>query len=63
MTAARDALDVLIVEDEALLAEELAFPVKEAGLREVGRATSSAEAVALAPRFRDLWDGGLAETG
>jgi len=45
---ARDALDVLIVEDEALLAEELAFLVREAGLRDVGRAMSSAEAIALA---------------
>jgi CheY-like chemotaxis protein len=41
-------LNVLIVEDEALLAEELAFLVREAGLRDVGRAMSSAEAVALA---------------
>jgi len=45
---ARDALNVLIVEDEALLAEELAFLVREAGLRDVGRAMSSAEAIALA---------------
>jgi len=47
MTAA-NALDVLIVEDEVLLAEELAFLVREAGLRHVGHAMSSAEAVALA---------------
>ncbi len=47
MTAA-DRLDVLIVEDEVLLAEELAFLVREAGLRDVGRAMSSTEAVALA---------------
>ena len=47
MTAA-DRLDVLIVEDEVLLAEELAFLVREAGLHEVGRAMSSAEAIALA---------------
>ncbi|THD58896.1 response regulator [Phenylobacterium sp.] len=45
---APDPLDVLIVEDEVLLAEELAFLVREAGLREVGRAMSSREAVALA---------------
>ena len=44
-------LDVLIVEDEALVAEELAFLVREAGLREVGRAMSSAEAVDLACRL------------
>jgi CheY-like chemotaxis protein len=48
VTGARNPLDVLIVEDEALLAEELAFLVREAGLRDVGRAMSSAEAVALA---------------
>jgi len=48
MTGAADPLAVLIVEDEVLLAEELAFLVREAGLREVGRAESSAEAVALA---------------
>jgi CheY-like chemotaxis protein len=47
MTAA-NALNVLIVEDEMLLAEELAFLVQEAGLRHVGHAMSSAEAVALA---------------
>jgi CheY-like chemotaxis protein len=41
-------LDVLIVEDEALLAEELVFLVREAGLRDVGRAMSSVEAVDLA---------------
>jgi len=44
-------LDVLIVEDEVLLAEELGFLVREAGLHEVGRAMSSAEAVALACQF------------
>lgn len=42
------SLHVLIVEDELLLAEELAFLVREAGLCDVGRAMSSAEAVALA---------------
>ncbi|HEY8004795.1 MAG TPA: response regulator [Phenylobacterium sp.] len=50
MTAAAP-LEVLIVEDEALLAEELAFLVREAGLRDVGRAMSSSEAVALAARL------------
>jgi CheY-like chemotaxis protein len=44
-------LDVLIVEDEVLLAEELAFLVREAGLRDVGRAMSSREALALAARL------------
>jgi CheY-like chemotaxis protein len=44
-------LDVLIVEDEVLLAEELGFLVREAGLREVGRAMSSYEAVALAAQL------------
>jgi CheY-like chemotaxis protein len=47
MTAA-PPLEVLIVEDEALLAEELACLVREAGLREIGRAMSSVEAVELA---------------
>lgn len=47
----RDPLDVLIVEDEALLAEELGFLVREAGLRDVGHAMSSAEAVDLACRL------------
>jgi CheY-like chemotaxis protein len=50
MTAA-GSLDVLIVEDEVLVAEELAFLVREAGLHEIGRAMSSAEAVALACEF------------
>jgi CheY-like chemotaxis protein len=50
MTAA-GPLDVLIVEDEVLLAEELAFLVQEAGLHEIGRAMSSGEAVALACEF------------
>jgi CheY-like chemotaxis protein len=47
MTAS-DRLDVLIVEDEILLAEELAFLVREAGLRDVGCAMNSAEAITLA---------------
>ena len=42
------ALNVLIVEDEVLLANELSFLVAEAGCRDVGHAMSSDEAVALA---------------
>jgi len=41
-------LNVLIVEDEMLLAVELSFLVQEAGLRDVGHAMSSEEAVRLA---------------
>jgi len=41
-------LQVLIVEDEALLAEELDCLVRDAGLRDIGRAMSAAEAVELA---------------
>jgi CheY-like chemotaxis protein len=41
-------LNVLIVEDEVLIAEELSFLVREAGYRDVGHAMSSAEAVELA---------------
>jgi len=41
-------LDVLIVEDEVLLATELAFLVEEVGFHPVGLAMSSDEAVALA---------------
>jgi CheY-like chemotaxis protein len=41
-------LNVLIVEDEVLLAVELGFLVREAGHRDVGHAMSSAEAVQLA---------------
>jgi CheY-like chemotaxis protein len=44
-------LDVLIVEDEVLLAEELAFLVREAGLRDVGLAMSSREALAMAAQL------------
>lgn len=42
------ALDVLIVEDEVLLATELEFLVEEAGYHSVGCAMSSDEAVDLA---------------
>ena len=41
-------LDVLIVEDEALVAEELSFAVSDAGYRNAGRAMSSVEAISLA---------------
>lgn len=41
-------LEVLIVEDEALLAHELGFLVREAGLKDVGHAMSSDEACRLA---------------
>ena len=41
-------LNVLIVEDEVLLAVELQFLVREAGCRDVGLAMSRDEAVALA---------------
>jgi CheY-like chemotaxis protein len=41
-------LDVLIVEDEVLLATELEFLVEEVGFHSVGLAMSSDEAVALA---------------
>jgi CheY-like chemotaxis protein len=41
-------LNVLIVEDEVLLAVELGFLVREAGYRDVGHAMSSDEAVQLA---------------
>jgi CheY-like chemotaxis protein len=42
------ALDVLIVEDEVLLATELQFLVQEAGCKDVGLAATCDEAVALA---------------
>lgn len=41
-------LNVLIVEDEVILAVELGFLVREAGCRDVGHAMSSDEAVELA---------------
>ncbi len=41
-------LSVLIVEDEALLALELGYLVREAGCLEIGHAMDSAEALALA---------------
>lgn len=45
-------LDVLIVEDEVLLATELEFLVEEVGCHAVGMAMSSDEAVALACDLR-----------
>jgi CheY-like chemotaxis protein len=45
-------LDVLIVEDEVLLATELEFLVEEVGCRSVGLAMSSDEAVAMANDLR-----------
>jgi CheY-like chemotaxis protein len=45
-------LDVLIVEDEVLLATELEFLVEEVGCHSVGLAMSSDEAVALASDLR-----------
>jgi CheY-like chemotaxis protein len=45
-------LDVLIVEDEVLLATELEFLVEEVGCHAVGLAMSSDEAVALACDLR-----------
>jgi two-component system, response regulator PdtaR len=45
-------LEVLIVEDEALLAHELGFLVREAGLKDVGHAMSSDEACRLARALR-----------
>lgn len=41
-------LNVLIVEDEVLLATELSFLIEEVGCRDVGHAMSSDEAIALA---------------
>lgn len=45
-------LNVLIVEDEALLALELGYIVREAGLLDVGHAMDSAEALALAAQLQ-----------
>lgn len=45
-------LEVLIVEDEALLAHELGFLVREAGLSDVGHAMTSDEARRLARSLR-----------
>lgn len=45
-------LEVLIVEDEILLAAELGFLVRESGCRDVGHAMSSDEAVELAASLK-----------
>jgi CheY-like chemotaxis protein len=47
-----DPLNILIVEDEMLVAVELGFIVRDAGCREVGHAMSSGEAVTLARTLR-----------
>lgn len=47
-----DPLNVLIVEDEILLAAELGHLVQEAGLKDVGHAMSSDEAVELAASLK-----------
>ncbi len=47
-----EPLEVLIVEDEILLATELGFLVQESGCRDVGHAMSSDEAVKLAASLR-----------
>ena len=44
----RHPMNVLIVEDEVLLAVELSFLVREAGFKDVGHAMSASEAVELA---------------
>ena len=51
MIAAESPLDVLIVEDEALLAAELQYIVEDAGCRDVGHAATSQEAFDLACRL------------
>jgi len=45
-------LNVLIVEDEVLLATELSFLIEEVGCRDVGHAMSSDEAIALASALK-----------
>jgi DNA-binding NarL/FixJ family response regulator len=45
-------LEVLIVEDEILLAAELGYLVQESGCRDVGHAMNADEAVALASALR-----------
>ncbi len=47
-----EPLEVLIVEDEILLATELGFLVQESGCRDVGHAMSADEAVELAASLR-----------
>lgn len=45
-------LDILIVEDEVLLAVELGFLVRELGCRDIGHAISSDEALGMARSLR-----------
>ncbi|MFZ4604829.1 MAG: response regulator [Caulobacter sp.] len=45
-------LNILVVEDEVLLAAELAYLIEEAGCHEVGHAMSSAEALVMATELR-----------
>jgi CheY-like chemotaxis protein len=45
------AINVLIVEDEALLAAELGYLVEEIGCRDVGHAMSAGEALSMAAAF------------
>ena len=45
-------INVLIVEDEALLAAELGYLVEEVGCRDVGHAMSAPEALSMAGRLR-----------
>lgn len=47
-----DPLNVLIVEDEVLLATELSYLIEEVGCRDVGHAMSSDEAMALAASLK-----------
>ncbi|MCF8506504.1 MAG: response regulator [Caulobacter sp.] len=50
--ASCDPLNILIVEDEVLLAAELGYLIGEVGCIEVGHAMTSQEAVALARKLR-----------
>lgn len=50
--ASRAPLNVLIVEDEVLLAAELGYLIEEVGCHEVGHAMSSDEALAMAADLR-----------
>jgi CheY-like chemotaxis protein len=52
MIGSEAPLEVLIVEDEILLATELGLLVQESGCRDVGHALSSDEAVTLAASLR-----------
>lgn len=50
--ADEDSLNVLIVEDEVLLAMELSHLIEEAGCRDVGHAMSSDDALDMAARLK-----------